>query len=122
MEQLSIKSKECSRQKKPDHPWRLYEWPDFVMLQTFFTTFLCLKPRLFAHPITKPPANTLDFKNFDSILQKNSVTLDKNGKAPSLSWLSCFWAGLWPAVTRTLSTSRISQTFLKHNVGNPDVW
>ena len=82
MEQLSIKSKECSRQKKPDHPWRLYEWPDFVMLQTFLLLFyICLKPRLFAHPITKPPANTLDFKSFDSILQKNSVTLDKNGKS-----------------------------------------
>ena len=82
MEQLSIKSKECSRQKKPDHPWRLYEWPDFVMLQTFLLLFyICLKPRLFAHPITKPPANTLDFKNFDSILQKNSVTSNKNGKS-----------------------------------------
>ena len=28
----------------------------------------------------KPPADTLEFKNFDSILQKNSVTPDKNGK------------------------------------------
>ena len=32
---------------------------------------------------------------------------------------SCAWAGLWPAVTRTLSTSQSFQTFLKHNVGNP---
>ena len=35
----------------------------------------------FSHPITKPPASTLDFKNFDSILQKISVTRDKNGKS-----------------------------------------
>ena len=27
---------------------------------------------------------------------------------------------LSPAVTRTLSTSQSFQTFLKHNVGNPD--
>ena len=35
----------------------------------------------FAHPITKPPASTLELKNFDSILRKNFVTPDKNGKS-----------------------------------------
>ena len=34
----------------------------------------------FAHLITKPPASTLEFKKFGFILQKNSVTPDKNGK------------------------------------------
>ena len=39
---------------------------------------------LFAYLITKTPASTLEFKNFDSILQKHSVTviLTKMGKAP----------------------------------------
>ena len=32
----------------------------------------------FAYPITKPPAGTLKLKNLDSILQKLSVTPDKN--------------------------------------------
>ena len=35
----------------------------------------------FAHLITKPPASTLEFKNFYSILQKKIVTLNKNGKS-----------------------------------------
>ena len=34
----------------------------------------------FAHPITKPPASTPELKNFDSILQINSVIPDQNGK------------------------------------------
>ena len=35
----------------------------------------------FAHPIAKLPVSTLEVKNFNSILQKVSVTLDKNGKS-----------------------------------------
>ena len=35
----------------------------------------------FAHPITKPPASTLEFKNFDSMLKKVSVIPDKKGKS-----------------------------------------
>ena len=43
----------------------------------------------FAHPITKPPASTLEFKDFDFILQQISVIPEKNGKsAPTPpSWL-----------------------------------
>ena len=41
------------------------------------------------------------------------------GKRPHPAGSSCSWAGLWTAVTRTFSTSRSFQTFLKHNVGNP---
>ena len=48
----------------------------------FSTNFLyMLKTKtFFAHPITQPPASALKFKNFDFILQKNSVISDKNGK------------------------------------------
>ena len=64
-----------------------------------------------------------EFKNFDSILQKISVTPDKNGKSAfHLAGSSCAWAGLQPAVTRTLSASRSFQTSFKHNVGNPAKW
>ena len=56
----------------------------FCYTADFSTTFyICLKPRLFAHPITKPPASTLEFKDFDFIWQKNSVNSDKNGKSAS---------------------------------------
>ena len=90
----------------------------FVILQTFLLLFyICLKPRLFAYPITKPPKSTLEFKNFDFILQKISVTLGKNGKNA--------FTQLVPPVPRqvygssvTLSTLRSFQTFLKYNVGN----
>ena len=59
----------------------------------------------FAHPITKPPpASILEFKNFDSILQKNSVIFrQKQKKRPYPAGSSCAWAGLWPAVTLSLA-------------------
>ena len=40
----------------------------------------------------------------------------KREKHPAGS--SCAWAGLWPAIKRTLRTSQIFYTFFKHNVGN----
>ena len=42
----------------------------FVILQSFFTTFLYMLKTItfFAHPVTKPSASALEFKNFDSIL------------------------------------------------------
>ena len=59
--------------------------PDFSLRsQTFcYTTSLyTLKTKtFFAHLITKPQTSTLKFENFDSILQKVSVTSDKNGKS-----------------------------------------
>ena len=42
----------------------------------------------------------------------------KKGRASLPALISCDWAGPWPAVTRTLSTSWSFQTFLRHNVGN----
>ena len=48
---------------------------------TFYIYSIYLKPRLFAHPVTKPPASTLEFKNFDSMLKKVSVIPDKKGKS-----------------------------------------
>ena len=72
-------------------------------------------------PSQKQPASTLEFKNFDSILQKNSVVPEKKReKRPHSACSSCACSGLWPAVTRMLSTSQSFQTFLKHNVGNSD--
>ena len=54
----------------------------FVILQTFLLLFYtCLKSRLFCTSHHKPPASTLEFKNFDSVLQKVSVTFDKNWKS-----------------------------------------
>ena len=55
----------------------------FYYTADFFITFFIYTQNqdFFAHPITKPPASTLAFKNFDSILQRNSVISDKNGKS-----------------------------------------
>ena len=55
----------------------------FVILQTFLLlSYICLKPRLFCISYHKTTSkHSIEFKNFDSILQKNSVTLDKNGKS-----------------------------------------
>ena len=40
------------------------------------------KTKTFLHiPSQKHQQSTLEFKNFDSILQKKIVTLDKNGKS-----------------------------------------
>ena len=76
----------------------------FVKLQTFLLLFYtCLKPRFFAHFITKPPASTLKFKNFYSNLQENFVTPDKNGKC-ALTQLAPPVPG--QAYGHTLSTSR----------------
>ena len=70
------------------------------------------------HLITKLPARTLEFKNFEYFAKKFSDTRQKREKHPHPASSSCAWAGLWPAITRALSTSRSFQTFLKHNVGN----
>ena len=66
-----------------------FQLPDFSLrFQTFChtadfsTTFLyMLKTKtFFAYLITKPPASTLEFNNFDFVLQKIFVTSDENGK------------------------------------------
>ena len=75
----------------------------FCYTADFSTTFLYTNQDFFTHPITKPPASTLEFKNFDSILQIDFQT--KTGKAPHPAGSSCACAGPWPAVMRTLSTS-----------------
>ena len=55
----------------------------FCYTADFFTTFLyMLKTETFLHiPSQKILASTLELKNFDSILPKNSAPLDKNGKS-----------------------------------------
>ena len=76
------------------------------------TFFYMSKTTTVTHPITKHPARTLELQYFYSVLQKNSVGPDKNGKSGSFpAVISCVWAGLWPAATRTLSSSRSFQTF-----------
>ena len=86
----------------------------FCYTADFSTAFyICLKPR---HCCTSHYKTT---SSFDFVLQRFSVTPDKNGKKCSYPAGSfCAWAHLWPAVTRRLSTSRSFQSFLKHNVGN----
>ena len=70
----------------------------------------------FAHPITKPPASTLlEFKNVDYFRKKFCDFRKKREKRLHPAG-SCWW----PAVTRTLSILQSFQTFLKHNVGNPE--
>ena len=78
----------------------------FCCTADFSTTFLyMLKTKTFLHIPTKPPASNLKFKNFDSICQKNFVTRQKREKRSRSAGSSNVWAGLWPAATRTLSTS-----------------
>ena len=52
----------------------------FCYIADFSTTFYIFAENqdFFAYPITKPQASTLKLKNLDFILQKLSVTLDKN--------------------------------------------
>ena len=65
--------------------------PDFSLRsQTFcyaasflLLFYICLNQDFFCTPITKPPASTLEFKNFDSILRNISVASGgRTGKAP----------------------------------------
>ena len=63
----------------------------YILLQTFLLLVYMLKTKtfctshhkmlktktFFTHLITKPLVSTLEFKNFDSILQKNSETPTK---------------------------------------------
>ena len=93
----------------------------FFILQTFPRHFLYMpKTITFSHFITKQPASTLEFQYFYSILQMNFYkSRQKQEEGPFFAGTSCAWAGPWPVVTRTLSTSRSSQTFFKHNFGNP---
>ena len=92
----------------------------FCYIGDFSTTFLYLLKNqdFFAYPITKPPASTLKLKKIRLYFAKTFCDpRQKLGKRPHSTGSSCAWAGLWPAVRRTLSISRSFQTFLKHNVG-----
>ena len=94
----------------------------FCYTADFSTTFLYMlqTKTFFAHPITKPPASTLEFNILTLFCKKICDSRQKLEKHLHPAGSSCVWVGLWSAVTRTLSTSRRFQTFLKHNVGNPD--
>ena len=80
---------------------------------TFF--IYIYKAITFSHSITKQPASTLEFQYFYSILQMNFCKpRQKREERPFSAGTTCAWAGLSPVVTQSL------QTFLKHNVGNPN--
>ena len=95
----------------------------FVILQTFpLLFFICLKSRLFCtfhHTTTSKQSRIQKFLLY--FARKFCDSRQKREMRPHPAGSSCAWAGLWPAVTHTLSTSRSFQTFLKHNVGNPGV-
>ena len=89
---------------------------DFLL---YCRLYICLQPILFCTSYHKPPASTLEFKNFDFILQKTFCDLrQKREKLPYPAGSSSVLSDLWPAVARTLSTLRSFQTFLKNNVCN----
>ena len=83
----------------------------FCYIAEFSTFLFMLKTKTFLH-IPSPQKFWLYFaKDYCDSRQKRE-------KRPHLAGFSCARAGLWPAVTHMLSTSRSFQTFLKHNVGN----
>ena len=114
-----IKSIECRVANFQTLVWDLRL---FVILPTFLLLFYeCLKPRLFCkshHKTTSKHPRIQEFWLY--FAKKFCDSRLKWEKLPHPAGSSCAWAGLWPSVMRTLSTSRSFQTFLKHNVGNPD--
>ena len=93
----------------------------FCYTAGFPTTFFYICQKTFSHSITKQPASTLEFQYFYSILQMNFCgPRQKREERPFSTGTSCAWAGLWPVVAFTLRTWRCFQTFLRHNVGNPE--
>ena len=66
----------------------------------------------FEHLIPKPPASTLEFKNFDFILQNISVTPDKNRKSPLIQ--------LAPLVPGQAYAMACGNAYVKHFAKFPD--
>ena len=86
----------------------------FCYTADFSTTYFLYMPKTMTslHSITKQPALTLEFHYFYSILQMNFCEpWQKREKRNFFTGTSCGRAGLWPVVTRTLSTSQSFQTF-----------
>ena len=93
----------------------------FVILQTFLLLlYICLKPRLFCTSHHKTTSKHPRIQKFWLYFAKAFCNpRQERGKPLHPAGSSCAWAGLWLAVTRTLSASRSFQTLFKHNVGNP---
>ena len=93
----------------------------FCYTADFSTTFLyMLKTMTFCTSYHKTTSKHPRIQEFWLYFEKKfRVSKQKREKCPHLAGSSCAWAGLWLAITRTLSTSRSFQTFLIHNVGNP---
>ena len=71
----------------PDLSLRFQTICYFADFSTTFLYVLTNNQDFFAHSITKPPASTLELKNFDFILQKFLLPQTKTRKAPPPSWL-----------------------------------
>ena len=86
-----------------------------VIPQILLLLFLyMLKTKTFLHILSQNHQQS-EFNNFDFIFAKKICDFrQKREKRPHQAGFSCAWAGLWPAVTRTLNTLRSFQTFLIH--------
>ena len=83
----------------------------------FPTTFLYIYLKLWLFHFRSQ--NNLQY--FYSILQiKFCEPRQKREERTFSAGTYCAWAGSWLVVTRTLSTLKSFQTFLRHNVGNPE--
>ena len=93
----------------------------FVIPPTLLLLFyIWLNPRLFGTFNRKTTTKHPKIQEFRIYFAKKFCGLrQKREKCSHPADSSCAWAGLWPAVTHTLSASRSFQTFLEHNVGNP---
>ena len=98
----------CSTIKAANFQTLVWDLRIFVKLQTFLLLFyICWKPRLFCishHKTTSKHPKTQKFRPYFAKTFCDSRL--KLGKRPHTAGSSCAWAGLWPAVTRTLSISR----------------
>ena len=93
----------------------------FCCTADFSTTFfyICLKPRLFCKSHYKTTSKHPRIQDFWLYFAKKFCNFrQKQEKCPYPVGSFCAWAGLWPAITHTLSTFRSFQTFWKHNVSN----
>ena len=92
----------------------------FVILQTFFTTFLyMLKTKTFCTPHHKTTGKHPRIKEFRLYFaKKNSVIPNKNGKSATICM--CLGRPMACGNALVMHLAKFPQIFLKHNVGNPD--
>ena len=123
LKELSVRSFVFLSCRVADSQTLVWDLRLFVRLQTFLLLFyICLKPRLFCTSHHKTTSKHPRIQNFWLHFAKNCCDFSqKREKRFHPAGSFCAWAGLWPAVVRTFSTSRSFLTILKHNVGSPAV-